>query len=271
MLRSDDQATDTEATGTPGRRGGATRFAKTRWDTVARAGREEGAGAEVALEGLLRDYWFPLYAYVRRRGYSHQDAEDLTQGFLIQLLDRHRLGRADPERGRFRSFLLASLNHYLSNRRAAALARKRGGAIQFTAFEGREAEVCREVGSAPAGATPEEAYDVHWALTVLQNVLGQLKREMDSEGRGEVFEALKVFLTEGTEPAMSMRAAAALGISGSAVRMAVHRLRLRYRLLIRAEIARTLSDPRQVDDELVALFEALRVGWSGSRPSDAEG
>lgn len=240
--------------GEPGR---GVRFATTQWGVVAAAGDLQEPGGREALGQLLQAYWFPLYAQVRRRGYSHESAEDLTQGFLQHLLSRDRLGRADPERGRFRSFLLASLTHFLSNDYAARHALKRGGAAVDQGLPFAEGD-SRWRDRPGRELPPDRAFDLHWALILLDLVLGRLRREMASEGRERAFEVLKPFLVEGRPDSSAAEAGMRLGLTDTATRMAVHRLRQRYRVLIREEIARTLLDPRQVEDELKALVAALR-------------
>jgi len=239
------------------------RFVTTDWGRVLAAGGSSCEQRQQALEGLLGAYWYPLYTQVRRWGFQAEDAEDLTQGFLHQLLEQERLGRADPNRGRFRSFLLASLNHFLSNQRASRQAWKRGGRERFLAFGSEEAQG-RWGAESTRVLTPERAFDVHWALALLELVLGRLRGELEAEGRGDTFDLLKPYLTGGVAQAPYGGVAARLGISEPAARMAVHRLRRRYRVLIREEIGRTLEDPALVEDEWRALLEALResaAGW----------
>lgn len=237
--------------------GRSPRFATTEWGQVLAAGADAGEESRRALELLVGAYWFPLYAQVRRRGYSAEDAEDLTQEFLHQLLEHQRLGRADPARGRFRSFLLASLNHFLSNARAASRTWKRGGRLRFLAITGAESHE-RWLTESDQAMTPERAFDRHWAMTLLHLVLKRLREEWAVEGQEHSFDRLKPFLTDGRLQPHYDGVAAALGLSEPATRMAVFRLRQRYRLLIREEIARTLEDPEVVDDELQALMAALR-------------
>lgn len=235
------------------------RFATTQWGMVTAAGDPQAPGGAEALATLLQIYWFPVYAQVRQRGYSHENAEDLTQAFLGHLLAGDRIGLADRERGRFRSFLVTSLHHFLANEKAARNAVKRGGRMRFVPYSEREAEG-RWRDLASRELEPDRAFDRHWALVVLELVLTRLRGELVSEGRAAAFEALKPYLTDGQPVLSTAEVGRSLGLSETAVRMAVHRLRQRYRVLIREEIGRTLSDPDQVEDELRALLAALRDG-----------
>jgi RNA polymerase sigma-70 factor (ECF subfamily) len=230
-------------------------FPATRWSLVLAAKEGASPGARKALAELCQTYWYPLYAFVRRQGHGHEPAQDLTQEFIARLLEKDGFASVDPGRGRFRSFLLAACKHFLANEYDRATARKRGGGraalpLDFADAEGR-------YGHEPAHAlTPERLFDRRWALALLDAVLARLRREYESAGRGEIFDQLKGHLTgDGGRP--SAEIAAALGMREGAVKVAAHRLRVRYRDLLRDEIGQTLADPAEVDDEIRALFAAL--------------
>lgn len=233
-------------------------FPTTHWSRVAAAVDPEGPEAREQLAALCDAYWYPLYAYVRHRGHAPEQAQDLTQDFFAHVLEKGLLARADPGRGRFRSFLLAVFAHYLSNRRDHERALKRGGgratfSIDIAGAEGRyDRELVLEL-------TPERAFDRSWALTLLGRVLDQLRREYDDAGRGATFEALCGNLIEDAQGVAHATVAASLGISEGAARVAAHRLRRRYGLLLRREIAATVDDPDEIDDEIRDLFDALRA------------
>lgn len=235
----------------------AAAFATTRWTAVRAAGQGSGPQSEEALERICASYWFPLYAYIRRRGHPKEDAEDLTQGFLTRLLANNPFGGLDPERGRFRSFLLGALKHYLANERDRSRSLKRGGGMVHLSLDQGEAEAQFQAAAAETGQNPDRVFDREWALALLAAVIGRLEAECSMEGRARQFDELRVFLTvaKGARPYASP--ARALGMEEGAARVAVHRLRGRYRELLRQEIARTLADPAQADEEMRALFAAL--------------
>ncbi len=235
---------------------GGRRFATTRWSLVAAAGRSASPQSDRALATLCEDYWFPLYAFVRREGYSPHDAQDLTQEFFARLLQKNYLADADRRRGRFRSFLLASLKHFLSKERDRARAQKRGGgraplSLDFASAESRyRLEPADEL-------TAERLFDRRWALTVLEQVLGRLRAESAAADKLPLFDQLKGFLTgrKGSRPYSEV--ADELAMTEGAVKVAVHRLRRRYRELLKQEIAQTLTGPEELDDELRHLFAAV--------------
>jgi RNA polymerase sigma-70 factor (ECF subfamily) len=231
-------------------------FATTHWSLVLAAGDRESPQAEEALATLCRAYWFPLYAYVRRQGFSPEQAEDLTQEFFARLLEKEFLRTVDREKGRFRAYLMACLRHFLANERNRPRAQKRGGNRQILSLDFPAAEM--RYGLEPAHElTPERLYERQWALALLDQVLNRLQDESVRAGHGRLFEALKVFLT-GESPALSHEErAAALGLSVGAVKVAVHRLRRRYRELLREEIGRLVGDPSEIDEEIRALFAIL--------------
>jgi RNA polymerase sigma-70 factor (ECF subfamily) len=236
---------------------GAAQFGQTQWSIVlAAAGKRDLAIAEQSLEKLCRVYWLPLYTYIRRQGESPQDAQDLTQEFFARLLEKDFLGSVDQTKGRFRSFLLASLKHFLSNQRDRARAQKRGGGQTPLSLDFTEAETSLTFQPADE-QTPEKAFEKRWALTLLEQSLARLRKEYIDHGRQELFEQLKATLTEGRGGVAYAELSARLGMSEAAVKMAVHRLRQRYREVLRAEIAETVALESEVEDELREVFRAL--------------
>ncbi len=231
-------------------------FVTTHWSLVVSAGRNDTPHAHDALEKLCRAYWFPVYAFVRRQGHGPHDAQDLTQEFFARLLEKKQLAGADPARGRFRSFLLASLKHFLANEWDRARAQKRGGGQTLIPMDIRTAEtVC---GGEPADpSTADKAFDRRWALTLLEQVLRRLREEHVRDGREKLFEELKPTLTEVSRSVRYVEIATRLGTTEGAVKEAVHRLRQRYREVLRSEIADTVASPNEVEDEIRNLFAAL--------------
>ena len=235
---------------------GAPAFVTTHWSVVVAAGRADTARARDALARLCQTYWHPLYAYVRRVGHSPHDAQDLTQEFFARLLEKNFLAGADESRGRFRSFLLASLKHFLANEWHKARAQKRGGGQIPIPIDMAAAET--SIGFEPADTTTaEKIYERRWALTLLDRVLRRLREEFVRDGKEKLFEQLKPTLTEASRSVRYAEIAVRLGTSEGAVKVAVHRLRQRYRELLRAEIADTVAGPGEVEDELRNLFAAL--------------
>lgn len=232
-------------------------FVTTRWTQVVAAGRRSSPGSEKALAELCGAYWYPLYVYVRRRGHERADAEDLTQGFFERFLAKNWLEGVSAERGRFRAFLLAAMKHYLANEWDRSQRQKRGGGVQVLSLDWDEADERFRV-EPPDPETPERAYDREWALALLQRVIDRLGLEHAAAGRGAFFERAKGFLT-GESDAYAA-AAAGLGMEEGALRVAVHRLRRRYRELLRDEIAQTLADAGDVEEEL----RSLRAGLAGA-------
>lgn len=222
------------------------------------AGRRHTPQADGALEVLCRTYWFPLYAYIRRRGHTKEDAEDLTQAFFARFLEKNYLEGLSAERGRFRAFLLASLKHLLANERDKAQRQKRGGRAAHLSLDWQTADTQFQV-AATGEPGPDRAFDHEWAVALLAKVIERLRAECDAEGRGKQFAELKAFLTAGKGALSHADVARNLGMEETAVRVAVHRLRKRYRQLLRDEIAQTLADPAQVDEEMRALFGAFRA------------
>ncbi len=233
-------------------------FVTTHWSVVLTAGRHDTPRARNALEQLCQTYWLPIYAYVRRRGYSLEDAKDLTQEFLAWLLERDWVARADPQLGRFRSFLLTTLSHFLANEWEKARAQKRGGG-QVVSFSSEAAET--QCGREPADTvTPEQSFERRWALTLLDRVMNRLSAEFTRDDKTELFEALKPCLL-GERAAQPYAALASkLAMTEGSVKVAVHRLRQRYRLLLRDEIANTVEKPEEVEEEMRHLFAVLARG-----------
>ncbi len=223
---------------------------------VLAAGHGDTTHASAALEKLCRTYWFPLYAYVRRRGHSPEDAQDLTQQFFAQLLERQSLAVADPHLGRFRSFLLGAMNHFLANEWKKSRSQKRGGGRPLLSLDWAAAEQRFDLEPSD-NSTPDKIFEKQWALTLLDEVLGRLEFEYQGEGKTALFAALKQTLMGSRESQPYAELAARLDMSESAIKVAVHRLRKQYRELIRDEIAGTLDRPRDVEAEMRHLFSAL--------------
>ena len=236
--------------------GGVGQFATTRWSLVVRVKHQDyPSEARRALEELCRIYWYPLYAFVRRQGCNAHDAQDLTQEFFRQLIEKQWLGSVERGRGRFRSFLLVAIRHFLANEWDRARAQKRGGGAEIIALDALTAE--QRYALEPADAvTPEKLFERRWALEILNQSLQRLRGEFEASGRGRIFEELKPTLT-GDAGASYAEIGERLHASESAVKAAAHRLRQRYREVIRAEIAETVEDPTEIDDELEFLFAAL--------------
>lgn len=229
-------------------------FATTHWSVVLDAGSSDTTRARNALEQLCRAYWFPVYAYVRRRGHSPHDAQDLTQEFFARLLDGNWVVRADPERGRFRSYLLGALNHFLAKEWRREQAQKRGGGIFLEHFDTAEARF----GSEPVtGPTPEQEFDRKWAVTLLEVVLQRLGAEFQAEHKPKMFETLKPALVGDRDAQPYSALAESLGMSEGALKVAVHRLRQRFRRILREEVAQTVTSQNEVADEIRHLFEIL--------------
>ncbi len=239
--------------------GDGSRFFTTRWSLVLSAGRNEQAQAQSALEALCRAYWYPLYAFVRRKGYSADDAADLIQEFFAYLLEKDVLAAADQNRGRFRTFLLTVLQRFLAKQRERVGAQKRGGGKRPLSLDAAKGE--KRYRLEPFHElTPERIYQRRWALTLLEQVLQRLQQQYDERGQGKLFERLQPFLAGSRAGPAYAEIAAEMDLSEGAVKVAVHHLRERYRKLLRDEVAQTLERPEDVDDELDYLLEALRSG-----------
>ena len=238
---------------------GASRFDQTQWSLVLAAGAGDGSRADAALARLCEAYWYPLYAFVRRQGAAHHDAQDLTQAFFGKLLESRYLGDADRSRGRFRTFLLASLKHFLANEWDKRSAKKRGGGIVFVPLDADAPDRFEREAVLPASSecSAEEIYDRRWAHTLLERALAALRASYEANRQAEVFEALRPCLTQGKGAAPYAEVAASLGMDENAVKVAAHRLRHRYREASRAEIADTVSSEEEVEEEFQYLREVL--------------
>jgi DNA-directed RNA polymerase specialized sigma24 family protein len=232
-------------------------FATTHWSIVRAAGDTKSPQASEALEKLCRTYWYPLYAYVRRKGYSADDAQDLTQEFFAQLLARNYLSVADRNRGKFRSFLLGSLEHFLAREWTKAHAQKRGGGHTHFSLDELDAEN-RYLIEPSHELTAKKMFDQRWAMTVLDQAMAQLRDECVSNNKGDLLSKLEGLLSGEKGEASYAQLAADLHMGEGAIKMAVLRLRRRYGELIRAEIAQTVTSPKDADEELQFLFSVLR-------------
>jgi RNA polymerase sigma factor (sigma-70 family) len=231
-------------------------FNTTHWSVVLLAGNPDSPQAGAALENLCRAYWAPLYAYVRRQGHSPHDAQDLTQEFFARLLEKQYFKLADRERGRFRSFLLKSLKHFLVNDWERQRAQKRGGGRKILSFDDKSAEVSYLQQPADQIA-PEQLYDKRWAMTLVERAMERLKGDYVTAGKRDVFEQLSGLLLSEASGDSYRHYGQILGLSEGAVKVAVHRMRQRFRETVREEIAETVSTPAEVDHELRCLMAAL--------------
>ncbi len=231
-------------------------FATTRWSVVVAAKGGESTQARGALEELCSAYWYPLYAFVRRSGKDRHDAEDLVQGFFAVCLEKNYLGEVDRNKGRFRSFLLIALKRFLANEWDKARARKRGGDRSMISLDGLTAE--QRYALEPADrSTADRLYERRWALTLLEQVLARLREEHATAGRREAFEQMKEFLTAEGRGTPYAELATRLSMSEGAVKVAVHRLRQRYRELLEDEIANTVASPEEIEEERRHLLAVL--------------
>ena len=217
------------------------------------AGHTSVPGAEAALEKLCRTYWFPLYAFARRQGNSPEDAQDLTQEFFSRLLEKNYIAKADPERGKFRTFLLRSLKNFLINEWKRAGRLKRGGGLEFLSIDANAAED-RYAAEAPDESNPDAEYETRWAVTLIELVLTSLRHEFDEADKTRLFEELKGFIWGDKSSASYAEIGGQLNLSEGTVKMAVHRLRQRFRELLREEVAHTVARPEDIDDELRHLI-----------------
>jgi RNA polymerase sigma-70 factor (ECF subfamily) len=232
-------------------------FATTHWTAVLAAADTGSPQSAEALEKLCRAYWYPLYAYVRRKGHDAPEAQDLTQGFFRQLLTKNYLGAADRNKGKFRSFLLGSLEHYLAREWIRVRAQKRGGGQ--TGFSLDEADAEDRYRMEPVDElSPDRLFDRRWAMTVIEQATTRLREECVASGKGGLFEKLAGLLSGDKGEASYAELASSLAMSEGALKVAVHRLRKRYGELVRAEIAQTVAAEKDVEEELRFLREALR-------------
>jgi len=235
---------------------GAAHFRPTHWSVVLEAGQRDSPRAAEALEKLCRTYWFPLYAYVRRKGYEVEEAEDLTQEFFLRILEKEFLSRADRAKGKFRSFLLGALEHFLAKEWRRSHRQKRGGGREFISLDAQPGESRYRLEPFHE-LTPEKVYNQSWALTLLEQAVTALEAEWVGAGKGQLFEELKCRLHGESGEAPYAEVARRLGMGDGALRMAVLRMRKRYAELLRSEIAQTVADPAEIDGEIRFLFAAL--------------
>ncbi len=231
-------------------------FTTTHWSVVLTAGQAESPRAQEALSKLCQTYWYPLYAYVRRQGHNPHDAQDLTQEFFARLLQSHYFAAADPRRGRFRSFLLGTLKHFLAHEWQKGQALKRGGGRGLISLDAHTGE-SRYALEPAENATADKIFERRWALTLLEQVLVRLRQEYEESGKLRLFEALKPALTGDKSSASYAEIGARLGMNEGAVKVTVHRLRQRYGALLREEIAHTVASPAEVEEELRHLLSVL--------------
>jgi len=243
---------------------GVNRFQSTRWSVVLLSAHGQAPGCKEALADLCKVYWYPLYAFIRHRGYSPEDSQDLVQGFFLCLIEYKTLSRVDRSKGKFRSFLLASLQNYLSNEADRSHCLKRGGKAEFVHIDFEEAEDHYELEPIDK-LTPEKIFDARWAIALLREVMNRLSREYMAQGKESTFRTLRAFL----DPMNAKRlppyeeVAAQLGVSIGSLKTQIHRLRKQYTATVREEIGRTLSDSADVETETHELCEAVIAaeGW----------
>lgn len=231
-------------------------FVTTRWTVVLSAGHKSSPHSDQALAELCQTYWYPLYAYVRRQGHAKEDAEDLVQAFFEKFLEKNYLEGLSAGRGKFRAFLLASLKHFLANEWDKSQRQKRGGGVPHLSLDWQTADQRFHL-DPPDPSSPDQTFDREWALALLERVIARLREECAADGRTALFEQAKGYLMVGEKTIPYADAAQSLKMDEGAVRVAVHRLRKRYRYLLRDEIAQTLDDPAQVAEELRSLQAAL--------------
>ena len=233
------------------------------------AGEGQSLQAQRALETLCRTYWYPLYSFIRREGYTTEDAKDLTQAFFARLLESHSLAAVAPQKGKFRSFLLAALNHFLVDEARRAKAQKRGGGETIISLDDLEAEN-RYALEPVSDLAPEKIFDQGWALAMLDRAMARLREEFAKAGKRRHFELLRQFLECETSDGAYAQAAGQLQTSTGTVAVLVHRLRQRYRELVREEVAHTVSRPGEVEEELQYLLAVLRTAGITTRPSSSQ-
>jgi RNA polymerase sigma-70 factor (ECF subfamily) len=239
-----------------GRPGGRRGFATTRWSVVLAAGTRSGDHSAEALATLCETYWYPVYAFIRRQGRDADHARDLTQEFFARVLEKNYFRDADPARGRFRTFLLTSIRHFLSNERDREQALKRGGKTPPLSLDVETAEGAYQL-EGRDDLTPEKLFDARWATLLLDRALARLQEEYVAAGKNDLFDGLKGFLTGDSDDVPYADTARALDMSEGAVKVAVHRLRRRFRDALIKEIAETVSDPADIDAEIRHLLQAV--------------
>lgn len=245
-------------------------FVTTRWSLILSGSGSEGKEQETraALAELCRIYWRPIFAFVCRRGYSTQDAEDLTQDFFVIMMEGDWLQNADPNRGRFRSLLLKSLKNFLNDAADKIRARKRGGDVSFISWDPWIAEAPSELSISTQrlnSLPPEQLFDVRWAATVVQRALGRLREECECQGRRRVFDVLSVYLTMERDDVSCASLATTLEVPQSTVKKLLYRMRQRYRWLLRDEVAQTVKNPADIEDEIRHLCGALAASSEQAR------
>lgn len=253
---SSDSTTPSDSDALPANAAVGDIFATTHWTVVLAAGRRSRPQADRALEELCRTYWYPLYAYARRRGHGPEDAQDLTQEFFARLLAKHWIASADREKGRFRTFLLTAMSRFLANEWHRAGAQKRGGHAAHLPLDAGTAESRYEADVALT-LTPDRLYDRQWAMTLLDRALTRLRTEQERAGKAREYAALSPFLTAERGSIPYGQAAAQLGVNEAAARQAVHRVRKRFREVFREEITQTVAAPEEVEEEIRHLLAAL--------------
>lgn len=237
--------------------GGSLRFETTQWSMISGAAAKDERN-RAAFEDLYRSYCHPVYAFIRRRGYARQDAQDLTQDFFLHLADKNAFVRADPNRGKFRNFLLGSLQLFLQNVEQRARTEKRGGHATMIFLDD---ETCEEKYQlADSSLSAEQVFDVRWAATQIQAAVNRLRTEMETAGKADLFEQIRSFLLGGDDSSQQ-EVAQRVGLTPGAVKVTIHRMRARYRELLRAEIARTVVSSGDFEEELRALWASLQSGY----------
>lgn len=232
------------------------RFATTQWSMVLSAGTDSQENANRALDSLCQQYWYPLYAFLRRRGMSHDQSQDLTQAFFVHLLEKKSYEKADPTRGRFRTFLMTAINNFVSNHWRAENAAKRKPKTSLLSIQFEEGEKRYDL-EPQIDVTAEKLFERRWGLTVLQNAMNQLEESYNDDGKGELFQALKPVLVGGSDTLKQQELAKQLDMSHGAVRVAIHRMRKKCREMLRKEISQTVESSDDIDQELRYLLEVI--------------
>ena len=232
-------------------------FATTHWSVVLNAGQDDSSQALLAIEKLARSYWYPLYAYVRRKGYDSHTAEDLTQEFFARVVNRDSFARVDRSKGRFRSWLLGAMNHFLAHEWEKARTQKRGGGAVMVPLDEAQANE-RYQRHLAVECAPEKLFDQQWAITILERAGTRLRAGYVADGRPEFYDCLKAFVSGEVAAPSYEEAALQLGLSESAVKSAIHRLRQHFQELVREEVAQTVCTPGDLDDELRYLLAVIR-------------